>query len=264
MIMDYLVVDMGNFLTKWGICSVYEDGQRCWRVTESIPTRKSSELLSSWEKVSLRYRPDYVSISNVSSMNLDVVVPLFEEYWGLPVNHIISASDYRGLRSLYKNPRQLGSDRWASAVAAYTLFPAEFVVVLNCGTALTADVVGDSLYWGGTIAPGFYWLEKSLLEGTTLTLEDIDFSELPHMLNDFPQDTTTAVKLGSCDLAIGWAQRMVERASNKFKMTPRIIISGGSGEFLYRLWNKSFSIPAHYIDTLVLDGLVYITQHKTG
>ncbi|WP_175330546.1 MULTISPECIES: type III pantothenate kinase [Candidatus Ichthyocystis] len=261
--MNYLVVDMGNFLTKWGVCSIYDDAQRCWHVTDSVPTRRSSELLKSWDNLSPRHVPGCVAISNVSSFSPETMMHFAKNRWNnASIYQVDSLTDQSGLNNLYKNPSKLGSDRWASVVAANCLFSSEVIVVINCGTALTADVVGRGSYWGGTIVPGFYWLERSLLEGTTLTLEDFDFADLPDDLDDFPQSTSAAVKVGACDLSIGWACRMVERVQRRFSTVPRVIISGGSGEFFYRLWKRNISIPAHYIDTLVLDGLVHISQCK--
>ncbi|SRR6266545_752871 len=59
-----------------------------------------------------------------------------------------------GLRLLVDNPRELGADRIANALAASQLYGAPCVVV-DFGTATTFDVVDrQGAYIGGAIAPG--------------------------------------------------------------------------------------------------------------
>lgn len=60
-----------------------------------------------------------------------------------------------GLKIKYRNPHEVGSDRIANALAATRLHPGRDVIVVDCGTATTFDVVtatGD--YLGGVILPG--------------------------------------------------------------------------------------------------------------
>jgi len=59
-----------------------------------------------------------------------------------------------GVKNLYRNPKQVGSDRLVNARAAYELYGGECIVV-DFGTAITIDVVNKKRqYIGGVIAPG--------------------------------------------------------------------------------------------------------------
>lgn len=59
-----------------------------------------------------------------------------------------------GMRILYDDPRQVGADRLANALAAKKLYGTPAVVV-DLGTATTFDVINsDGDYIGGVIAPG--------------------------------------------------------------------------------------------------------------
>jgi type III pantothenate kinase len=59
-----------------------------------------------------------------------------------------------GMPILYENPREVGADRVADAVAAYDLYPGPSVVV-DMGTATVFDVISaNGEYLGGAIAPG--------------------------------------------------------------------------------------------------------------
>jgi type III pantothenate kinase len=59
-----------------------------------------------------------------------------------------------GMPILYENPREVGADRVADAVAAYDLYPGASIVV-DMGTATVFDVISaNGEYLGGAIAPG--------------------------------------------------------------------------------------------------------------
>jgi type III pantothenate kinase len=59
-----------------------------------------------------------------------------------------------GMPILYDNPREVGADRVADAVAAYDLYPGASIIV-DMGTATVFDVVSaKGEYLGGAIAPG--------------------------------------------------------------------------------------------------------------
>lgn len=59
-----------------------------------------------------------------------------------------------GMSILYDNPKEVGADRIADAVAAFDLYPGPSVVV-DFGTATTFDAIsGRKEYLGGAIVPG--------------------------------------------------------------------------------------------------------------
>lgn len=59
-----------------------------------------------------------------------------------------------GIAVDYKNPREVGADRIVNAVAARERYGAP-VIVLDCGTATTFDIVSpEGHYAGGLILPG--------------------------------------------------------------------------------------------------------------
>ena len=71
-----------------------------------------------------------------------------------------------GLNIRYENPRELGSDRIANAVAVSTLYggPAIFI---DFGTATTYGVISaKSEFLGGAIGPGLRMMNRALSTGT--------------------------------------------------------------------------------------------------
>jgi type III pantothenate kinase len=68
---------------------------------------------------------------------------------------VLQAGVKTGLKIKYRNPAEVGADRVACAIGAAQLHPARDLLVVDCGTATTLEVVtatGD--YLGGAIMPG--------------------------------------------------------------------------------------------------------------
>jgi type III pantothenate kinase len=68
---------------------------------------------------------------------------------------VLQAGVKTGLKVRYRNPLEVGADRIAGAIAATQRRPSRNLIVVDCGTATTFDVVtaaGD--YLGGVILPG--------------------------------------------------------------------------------------------------------------
>ena len=71
-----------------------------------------------------------------------------------------------GINIKYENPRELGSDRIANAVAAYEEYGGPCIFI-DFGTATTFGVVDkDGSFLGGTICPGIKLSSEALVTGT--------------------------------------------------------------------------------------------------
>src|SRR3989442_8303633 len=72
------------------------------------------------------------------------------------------------VRIRYENPRDVGADRIANALAAYTKYGGP-VVVIDFGTAVTYDAINaDGDYLGGAIAPGVEISLDALVSNTAM------------------------------------------------------------------------------------------------
>src|SRR5699024_3101321 len=66
-------------------------------------------------------------------------------------------------KNLYESPETLGIDRIALAAAAVYTYPRQNVLVVDCGTCITYDLVTEQQeYLGGAISPGLQMRYKSL------------------------------------------------------------------------------------------------------
>lgn len=135
-----------------------------------------------------------------------------------------------GLKIKYKNPRQVGADRLANAVAARCIYGAPALVV-DFGTATTIDVIsrrGD--YLGGLIMPGLEMARQALRNNTAL----LPLVPLKRRRRALGRTTREAIQAG---LYFGF-QGMVKAALVRLKKELRfpaktvIIATGGYAGFL--------------------------------
>jgi type III pantothenate kinase len=128
--------------------------------------RKSTQPLGSTDEIGIflvsvlrenRVDPgavDRVALCSVVPAALHPVRGASKQYFGCEP-FVLQAGAKTGLRVRYRNPLEVGADRIAGAVAATQRHPGRNLIVVDCGTATTFDVVtaaGD--YLGGVILPG--------------------------------------------------------------------------------------------------------------
>lgn len=79
-----------------------------------------------------------------------------------------------GLKVRYRNPHEVGADRVAGAIGAVRRRPGANVIVVDCGTATTFDVVtAGGEYLGGAILPGI-GISVETLAGRTAKLPSVE------------------------------------------------------------------------------------------
>ena len=87
------------------------------------------------------------------------------DYFGMEPRFLVSGMK-TGLNIKYENPRELGSDRIANAVAVSTLYGGPSIFI-DFGTATTFGVVDqEGSFLGGTICPGIKLSSEALVTGT--------------------------------------------------------------------------------------------------
>ena len=100
--------------------------------------------------------PPLNPIFTLVSQNLFSVDPL-----------IVGTGIKTGIKILYDNPRDVGSDRITDAVAAFNMYGGPAVVV-DCGTATVFDAISQNgEYLGGSIAAGARLSADALFSNTS-------------------------------------------------------------------------------------------------
>ena len=158
----------------------------------------------------------------------------------------------------YPNPREIGSDRVADAVAARELFGAP-VIVVDFGTATNIEVVDkQGRFLGGIIAPGVQTGASALFSHAT-RLAAIDLVDPRHAIGRNTEEALQAgIVYGEADRADGLVRRVVEELG----YDAPVVATGGLAPLIAE---HSRTISAVQPDlTLVGLRLVYAECIKTG
>jgi type III pantothenate kinase len=153
-----------------------------------------------------------------------------------------------GVTNLYLDPGQLGSDRWAALIGAWTREHGACLIV-GAGTATTVDALSASgEFLGGLILPGLDMMREALAAGTArLSLDAGHDAEFPRNTADAIWNGCMAAQLG----AIGRMRRVLSESAP-------ILLSGGAA----RLLQPALNSPVNVVDNLVLEGLAQIAMDQ--
>jgi type III pantothenate kinase len=148
-------------------------------------------------------------------------------------------------------PHTVGIDRLAAAAAAGLVKPAgRSAVVVDCGTAVTVDMVSaDGRFLGGAILPGPALMARALAEGTSKlpAVAALVGGELPAMPG---RSTQAAIAAGIGHGIRGAVARLVAEARTASGDAPVTILTGGWADAVRDVLPDAIVIP-----DLVLTGI---------
>ncbi|HVF65242.1 MAG TPA: type III pantothenate kinase [Casimicrobiaceae bacterium] len=250
-----LLVDIGNTFLKWGLFERDGDGLAFEHRLDSghVLLDETTGLARVFTKFAM---PSQIVISNVAGIRMRGMVGRLLEVWknpetgSAPAAHwIVPQAEQCGVVNCYRNPAQLGSDRWAALIGARKLMPDEPVLVVVCGTVTTVDFLSqEGEFRGGFIVPGVGLMLRSLHEGTA-GLPDAEGE-----LTELPQQTVDATYSGCLHAQAGAVERIFGRLVHD---TPALtcLVSGGAGPALA----PRLAIAYRLHENLVLEGLYRIS-----
>ena len=172
-----------------------------------------------------------VDMRDVSGVAISSVVPtinftlehMCKNYFGL-TPMMVEPGIKTGINLKYENPRELGSDRIANAVAVSTLYggPAIFI---DFGTATTYGVISaKSEFLGGAIGPGLRMMNRALSTGTA-KLPSIELVLPPQVIG---KTTVSNIQAGILYGYIGSVEKIVGQMKLELGGADiRVIATGG-------------------------------------
>ncbi|MCE5212718.1 MAG: type III pantothenate kinase, partial [Deltaproteobacteria bacterium] len=163
-----------------------------------------------------------IIISCVVPPMLNILEPLCQKYFNVkPL--IVGPGIKTGMPIFYDNPKEVGADRIVNAVAAYSKFQKESIIV-DFGTATTFDYVSPKgEYMGGCIAPGIMISIEALFERAS-KLPRVEFSKPKTVIT---KDTVSAIQAGIMFGYAGLVDGIVNRMKAEVKTNPLVIATGG-------------------------------------
>ena len=128
-----------------------------------------------------------------------------------------------GLNIKYENPRELGSDRIANAVAALEEYGSP-VITIDFGTATTFGVVGEGgSFLGGAICPGIKLASEALGSGTA----KLPRFELARPENVIGKTTLTNLQSGMFYGYVGLVRNIVRKIKQELGKEAYVVATGG-------------------------------------
>jgi type III pantothenate kinase len=128
-----------------------------------------------------------------------------------------------GMPIRYDNPREVGADRIANAVAAFELYR-EGLIIIDFGTAITFDVVSEQgEYLGGVIFPGI----QISLDALFLKAAKLPRVELEKPESVIGKDTIGSIQSGIVHGYAGLVDSLVEKISREGSKGFRVVATGG-------------------------------------
>ncbi len=147
---------------------------------------------------------------------------VIKQSWGLPLFQL-NHRTLRGVGIHYPEPKSIGPDRLANALAARTHFGAP-VVAVDFGTAVTFDVVDEhGNYVGGIIAPGLASMTDYLHEKTAL-LPRIKIREEPGIIG---KSTEQAMLIGAVHGYRGMIRELIQELKRQLGHSRLPVVATG-------------------------------------
>lgn len=248
-----LLIDAGNTRIKWAIPSAA--GAARWQHHGAVARAEVRSLAAHWQGLPLQ-QVTQVCISNVAGAALrEALEAVLHAVFGgrVAVEWFASTAQRAGVRNGYRQPGQLGCDRFAAAIGAHALFPDEDLLVATCGTATTIDVVtAAGVFEGGMILPGLGTMATSLALNTA-QLPQIDGAAPPERL--FADNTVDAIVAGCIAAQAGAIEHaLAERRRAHPQAALRCLLAGGAGAVLAAYLSLG-DVALEKVDNLVLIGL---------
>jgi type III pantothenate kinase len=246
-----LLVDIGNTFVKWGR---YRTAAGAGAHAKSIESGHAllEEITGLAAQFAKHPAPAQIVISNVAGTRVRASMLRLLEIWSdaPPPYWLIPRQEQCGVSNGYRNPAQLGSDRWAALIGARALMGKRAVLVVCSGTATTMDLLtAEGRFPGGCIIPGVGTMLRSLHERTA-ALPDADGE-----YSEYPTQTVDAIASG-CQHAQAGAIERVYHLYRRDHPQLHCLVSGGAAKAL----TPRLAIPFEHHENLVLEGLHRVSR----
>ncbi len=253
-----LTIDVGNTNIVYGLFQ--ESRLRHQFRVESARGRTADEYA-----VQLRALLDMHSVDrgSVQAAIIACVVPsLTEPMIGLVKRAfgrdamIVGPGIRTGMAILIENPREVGADRIADAVAGYDRAKGG-VIVVDFGTSTNFDcVTPKGEYLGGVLAPGLQ-ISADALFARAAKLPRVEIAKPPKVLG---KNTIHAMQSGIVYGYVGLVDGIVERLKAELDFPCAVIATGGLAPLIAPLSKTIAEID----DVLTLVGLRILYERNSG
>lgn len=233
-----LLMDLGNSRVKWAFEA---DLGR-----ELVHQASSEELSGLIDRLQLLPRPSAVHIASVlRPERMRQLSEWMQTQWQLQPRFAYTGEAELGVVNGYRQPQQLGVDRWLGLLAAREISK-QTLLVVDCGTATTLDAMdAEGRHLGGLILPGLQLFQRCLMQET-----DIPEADEAGTVTGFATDTAAGITSGAmlattaavgaaladlqqtgerdvqCILTGGFASAVAQHLGVAHRLVPHLILQG--------------------------------------
>jgi len=242
-----LLVDLGNSRLKWA-----EHGPGLWHTDAVLlEAEDMTPLLDRmWSRLAT---PQQILVCSVSSpQRLRTLERWIHTHWSVTAHAVRTQVDQLGVKNRYRQPEQLGVDRWVALIGTRGLISSAACVV-DCGTAVTVDALSASgEFLGGVVFPGLRLLRASLGRGTHAIAETEG-----NDMNCLARSTADGVAAGTIYGLTGAVERLINEFRQTLGDTMQTVMTGGDATLL----SARLHVKTRHVPDLVLQGLARIIEN---
>ena len=220
-----LTLDIGNSNIKTALFEG-EEMAHYWRISTSL-SKTSDEygilLMSMFAHEGVKPEEvEGIAISSVVPTINFTIEHMCQNYFHMQPM-MVAPGIKTGINIKYENPRELGSDRIANAVAAYAQYGGPCIFI-DFGTATTFGVVDENgSFLGGSIFPGIKVASEALVSGT---------AKLPRFAIEKPESvigrtTLTNLQSGMYYGYVGLVTHIVQKMKQELGRQDAIVVATG-------------------------------------
>ena len=251
-----LCLDVGNSQIYGGL---FDGTNLAFQFRRTSSPRMSSDELGIFMRGVLRendFRADDVDEIGICSVVPDLLYSIrscCQKYFEIdPL--VLQPGVKTGLKILYKDPQEVGSDRIADAIGGVHLYPDRNLIIVDFGTATTVCAVSrNKEFLGGNIIPGVR-LAMEALEEKTAKLPSV---EIVTPNTSVGRTTMESIQSGLYWSNVGAVRELVTRISDEVfpDEAPLVLGTGGFAHLFDREGLFDAVVP-----DLILTGLFYAME----
>lgn len=227
-----LTIDVGNTNLTLGL---YQNGvlDARWRLAtdhERMPDEYGLQMLGLLQNASRRLEDlDGICLASVVPPLTTRVIQACNDYLHQDP-FLVDSTIHTNIRILYDDPRAVGADRIADAVAVQALYGGPACVV-DFGTATTFNAIdAEGNYLGGAITAGINVAASALVQRAA-RLQPVDLKRPPNVIG---RNTTHAMQSGLLFGYVCMVEGMVARFRTELGENMKVIATGGLAEIVAR------------------------------
>lgn len=220
----HLLFDIGNQHINIGVCEG-DTLSASWRVAtylEGTPDEYAVLLKNLLRQSGWKFEFE----GGVIASSVPPMVPTFQdlcqrEFGCTPL--VVGPGIKTGVRIRTDNPREVGADRVANALAAKKLYGAPAIVIDFSGPTVFDAISAEGDYLGSAIAPGIAISADALFRSTSQLLRVEIASPPPHVIG---KNTINAVQSGLLYGYVSLVEGMIARVKKELGTNTCVIATG--------------------------------------